>query len=102
MRTVKNYIKGLLYQKRKAESDMSSAESVFQAVSKRYCETKSPDDLTALMLAAEGLQVVKRNLQWQLRKIEELQNGRWIDGAPVSEAATASLSAAPLELLSGF
>ena len=76
-RWIKNHIKGVLFQKQKAESALSFAESAIQAASARYSETKSRDDLHSLTQAAADLHVKTTNLEWQLRKIEDLQKG-WV------------------------
>ena len=67
----------MLFQKQKAESALSFAESAVQAASARYSETKSRDDVHSLTQAAADLHVKTTNLEWQLRKIEDLQKG-WV------------------------
>ena len=76
-RWIKNHIKGVLFQKQKAESALSFAESAIQAASARYSETKSRDDLHSLTQATADFQFKATNLEWELQKIEDLQKG-WV------------------------
>ena len=76
-RWIKNHVKGVFYQKGKAESALYWAERALQAASAQYHDTKSLADLRAMREAARDVQKKIANLEWQLEKIEHLQAG-WL------------------------